>query len=231
MTSRFFEDYYWERNTTSNILLRTGLGARPVAATQASTQHLELTSYASDPEVAFGTRFSLVVAVTPKRGMHVYAPGATGYRVVELNVAPQPYVRMLPTKYPPSETYYFAPLKERVATYQKPFTLMVDVIPEATAEARKALSGVNELVLTGTLDYQACDDTICYNPVSVPLTWRVELKPNVPGRLRRRNHRGKSISMGEFRTAERFRDSRRPSSTLRTSCGRPDRPWLRRGSR
>ena len=27
VTSRFFEDYYWERNTTANILLRTGLGA------------------------------------------------------------------------------------------------------------------------------------------------------------------------------------------------------------
>jgi hypothetical protein len=179
VTSRFFEDYYWERNTTANILLQTALGAPPVAAIQASTPHLELTSYTSDPAVAFGTRFSLVVTVTPKRGMHVYAPGATGYRVVELKVAPQPNVRMLPTRYPPSEIYFFAPLKERVATYQKPFTLRLDVIPDATAEARKAFSGTNELLLTGTFDYQACDDKICYNPESLPLTWRVELNPNV----------------------------------------------------
>jgi hypothetical protein len=181
VTSRFFEDFYWERNTASNILLKTGLGAAAVPAIQASTQHLELISYPSNPEVAFGTRSSLVVEITPKPGMHVYAPGATGYRVVALNVASQPYVRVEPTKYPPSEIYYFAPLKERVATYQKPFTLAVDVIPEGTAEARKGLSAVNELVLTGTLDYQACDDTICYNPVSVPLTWRIALKPNVAG--------------------------------------------------
>jgi hypothetical protein len=109
VTSRFFEDYYWERNTTTNILLRTGLGTPPVSAIQAATSHLELTSYTSDAAVAFGTRFSLVVAVTPKRGMHVYAPGATGYRVVELRVAAQPHVRVRPAKYPPSETYYFAP--------------------------------------------------------------------------------------------------------------------------
>jgi hypothetical protein len=179
VTSRFFEDYYWERNTTANILLQTALGVPPVAAIQASTPHLELTSYTSDPAVSFGTRFSLVVAVTPKRGIHVYAPGATGYRVVELKVAPQPHVRMLPARYPPSEIYYFAPLKERVATYQKPFTLRLDVIPDATAEARKAFSGTNELLLTGTFDYQACDDKICYNPESLPLTWRVELNPNV----------------------------------------------------
>ena len=73
----------------------------------------------------------------------------------------------------------FAPLKERVATYQKPFTLVLEVTPEATPEARKTFSGTNELVLTGSLDYQACDDKICYNPESLPLSWRVELKPNV----------------------------------------------------
>src|SRR5688572_17444501 len=38
VTSRFFEDYYWERPTTSNILLHAGAGAPPIQATQASTQ-------------------------------------------------------------------------------------------------------------------------------------------------------------------------------------------------
>ena len=33
------------------------------------------------------------------------------------------------------------------------------------------------LTLRGTLDYQACDDSICYNPVSVPLSWTVTLTP------------------------------------------------------
>ena len=57
----------------------------------------------------------------------------------------------------------------------------MEVVPEATAEARKALSGKNELVITGTLEYQACDDKLCYNPVSLPLTWKLALTPNVPG--------------------------------------------------
>jgi hypothetical protein len=65
--------------------------------------------------------------------------------------------------------------------YQKPFTLMMEAVPEATAEARKALAGRNELTFTGTLEYQACDDTICYNPVSLPLSWKVSLRESVPG--------------------------------------------------
>ena len=114
--------------------------------------------------------------------MHVYAPGATGYRVIGLTVAPQPFVRMLPTRYPASEIYFFKPLNERVPTYQKPFTLIQEVVPEATEEAQAAFRGKDTLTLTGTLEYQACDDKLCFNPASVPLTWQLTLRPFVTER-------------------------------------------------
>ena len=182
VTSRYFEDYYWERNTVSNIMLRLGTVGTAVQATQVSTAHLDLRAYPSDASVALGTRFSLALDITPKRGIHVYAPGATGYRVITLNIAPQPYVRTQPLRYPASEIYHFVPLNERVPVFQKPFTLFMDVVPEATtAEARRAFAGRSELVITGTLDYQACDDKICFNPASVPLTWKVTMQGLVPG--------------------------------------------------
>jgi len=181
VTSRFFEDYYWERNTVSNVMLRVGTAGTPIQATQVSTAHLDLRTYPSDASVALGTRFSLALDVTPKQGMHVYAPGAAGYRVVALNITPQPHVRTQPLRYPASEVYHFVPLNERVAVFQKPFTLLMEVVPEATAEARKAFAGRNELVITGTLEYQACDDKICYNPESVPVSWKVAMEGLVPG--------------------------------------------------
>lgn len=179
VTARFFEDYYWERNTVSSVMLRAGTAGTPVEAIRASTAHLDVTAYASDRSVSLGTRFSLVADVNPKRGMHVYAPGATGYRVVGLTIDPSAHVRTMPIRYGPSEMYFFKPLNERVPVFQKPFALAVDVIPDATPEARKALAGVRELVFNGTLDYQACDDRICYNPASVPLSWKVALLDNV----------------------------------------------------
>ena len=179
VTSRFFEDYYWERNTVSDILVRTRGAGAAVQGTRVSTEHLDLNTYPTDAVVAPGTRFSVTLDITPKRGIHVYAPGATGYRVITLTVTPRPYVRTMPLRYPPSEIYHFVPLNERVAVYQKPFRLLMDVVPEATAEARQALNGITELVIQGTLDYQACTDKICYNPVSLPLSWKVELRPNV----------------------------------------------------
>ncbi len=33
------------------------------------------------------------------------------------------------------------------------------------------------LTITGTLHYQACDDTVCYRPVDVPVTWTIKLEP------------------------------------------------------
>ena len=176
VTSRFFEDYYWERNTVSNIMLRLGAANVPVEATHVSTEHLDLKAYPSDAHVALGTRFSLALEITPKRGMHLYAPGAAGYRVIRLDITPQAHVRTMPVPYPPSEIYHFVPLNERVPVYQRPFTLAAEVVPEATPEARKALAGKNELAIAGTLHYQACDDSICYNPVALPISWKVALR-------------------------------------------------------
>ena len=151
VTSRFFEDYYWERNTVSNVMLRLGAGRSPVQATEASTEHLDLKAYPSDASVALGTRFSLLLDITPKRGMHVYAPGATGYKVITVNIVPQPHVRTASLRYPVSEIYHFKPLNERVPVYQRPFSLVLEAVPEATAEARKALAAQKELIISGTL--------------------------------------------------------------------------------
>ena len=182
VTSRFFEEYYWERNTFSNVMLRLGAAGTPVQATQVSTAHLDVSAYASDASLALGTRFSLVLDVTPKDGMHVYAPGAVDYRVVALNITPQPHIRIEPIRYPASEIYHFVPLDEHVPVFQRPFTLVTEVIPEATVDGRAAFADKTEMVITGTLEYQACDDAICYNPVSVPLSWTVALAPRPPQR-------------------------------------------------
>jgi Disulphide bond corrector protein DsbC len=176
VTSRFFEDFYVERSTTERVLLRVGSGTVPVAATRIASGQLDFTTYASDAVVAPGNRFSLVVDVVPRRGMHVYAPGADGYRPIGLSVSSQPFVQLSPIQYPPSEIYFFKPLNERVPVFQKPFRLVQEIVLEGSVEAQSALKGKESLTIVGAVDYQACDDAVCYNPVSVPVTWTVSLK-------------------------------------------------------
>jgi len=179
VTSRYFEDFYIERNTISSIMLRLGDKAAPVAGTKISTGQLDVTTYPSEPAIAPGNRFSIAFDVTPHPGIHVYAPGAKNYRVIALNIATQPFVRLLPTRYPASQIYLFKPLNERVPVYQRPFTLVQEVILEGTPQAQASFRGKDSITVSGMLEYQACDDKICYNPASIPISWTLSLRPLV----------------------------------------------------
>jgi peroxiredoxin len=176
VTSRFFEDFYVDRNTVSSLLMKAGVHGASVAATKVSGAHLDLTTYPSDPAIAPGNRFSLVLDISPRPGIHVYARGANGYRAIVLNIAPQAGIRVLPIQLPASQTYFFKPLNEHVPVYQKPFTLVQEVVLEGTQQAQAGLRGKENVTLTGTLDYQACDDKQCFNPASVPLSWTLALR-------------------------------------------------------
>ena len=79
-------------------------------------------------------------------------------------------------QYPASEIYYFKPLQERVPVFQKPFRLAQELVLDGSAAGQEALRGKDEITITGALQYQACDDKICYTPVSLPLTWKVSLR-------------------------------------------------------
>lgn len=182
--SRFFEEFYRDRNTVASLMVKTGNAAEPVAGTRISSAHLEITTYPTDSGVAPGNRFSLVVEVRPGPRIHVYAPGASSYRAISLNIAPQAVLRALPLSYPPSEIYFFKPLNERVPVYQKPFRLVQEMILEGTPDAQAALRGKENVTVSGTLEYQACDDKTCYNPVSVPLSWTLSLRPLITERPR-----------------------------------------------
>jgi hypothetical protein len=130
----------------------------------------------SDATVAPGARVSIVVTVTPRPTMHVYAPGKHSYRIVRVTIDPQPWLRPHDTRYPPSEIYHFKPLDERVEVYSKPFRLVQDVTIRATSEVQKMLASMPTLTIAGALEYQACDDKLCYNPARVPFSFTVATK-------------------------------------------------------
>ena len=177
VTGRFFEEFYRERNTTANVMLKLGSGLSPIAAVEGTTAHLKLTAYPSDPSITVGTRFSIAVEIGPHPDIHVYAPGAEqmGYRVIGLTMAPVPHIRFEPVEFPASEIYHFEPLDERVPVYQQPFTLLQEVVVSGAADVEDALAELDALTLTGTLDYQACNDELCFEPVSVPLSFTLDI--------------------------------------------------------
>jgi len=173
--ARHFEEAYQERNTVASILVRRGAAASGPSMS-AETAHLTLVATLSDDRVAPGERISITWDIVPGPRMHVYAPGKHPYQVVRTSIDPQPWLRVIPPTYPASEIYEFKPLDERVEVYTKPFRLVQDVTILATNEVQKVLAQQTSVTITGRLDYQACDDTVCFVPQRVPVSWTVPLK-------------------------------------------------------
>jgi hypothetical protein len=142
--------------------------------TLAGTPHITMatsTSLAPGATAKPGATVKLFVDVIPDAKIRVYAPGAKDYLAVVLQLSPPPAgVRAGKLSYPPSQDWYFEPLKEHVPVYQAPFRLT-----QAITIASSVKPGQTITVL-GVFKYQACDDTICYNPVNAPVSWTLSIR-------------------------------------------------------
>ena len=139
----------------------------------AGTPHITMATSASATPAAPvkpGAAVKLFVDIVPDAKIRVYAPGARDYLPVVLEMSPSAGVRAGKLNYPPSQDWYFEPLKEHVPVYQAKFRLTQDIVVGAGVKPGETLT------VTGVLKYQACDDTICYNPVSAPVSWTVSVK-------------------------------------------------------
>jgi hypothetical protein len=77
--------------------------------------------------------------------------------------------------YPEPVRYLFKPLNEQVLVYKAPFTLRRPISVGEGEDQRRLLASRRTLEIRGTLRYQACDDRVCYLPMSIPLRWSVRL--------------------------------------------------------
>jgi hypothetical protein len=175
VTSRVFETAYQERDTMSSLIVRLG-GRVDAPVTKISAPHLDLTTFSTDQTVAPGTHFSLVVDAVPGKRVHIYAPGVSGYKPIALVIPPQEGLLVQDVRLPKAEDYFFKPLNEHVAVYQKPFRLLQDVTIDPSPQSEAALRGVPTMTIRGTLDYQACDDKVCFLPQTIPLQWTISVK-------------------------------------------------------
>ena len=79
-------------------------------------------------------------------------------------------------------------IKEKAPVYEKKFAVERDV----TFAQQKPLQVIvqdGKLAMESTFKYQACDDKVCYPPVTLPLKWEFIFEPHdstrVPAELRR----------------------------------------------
>ncbi|MGE3955616.1 MAG: protein-disulfide reductase DsbD domain-containing protein [Vicinamibacterales bacterium] len=124
----------------------------------------------SVPVVAPGGSVTLWADVTPHRAMHVYAEGATGYTAVSLVLTPNAAVSAGKVSYPKAGVVQVPGTVDRVPAYSGPFRISVPLTVKSTAKPGDVLT------LGAALNYQACDDRLCYPAAVAPVLWTLTVR-------------------------------------------------------
>jgi hypothetical protein len=177
---KYFTAKYTDRLTANNLIAKLfpELGAE--VSQNVEAPHLRLTLEQSDRSVIPGGRVSLIAEIELPPNVHVYSPGVQGYKPIQLKLHELSGIEFQPVSYPRSKTLYLEAIKEHVPVFDGRFRVSQDVTvtPSRAKDAVRALvAAEREISITGDLTYQACDQTICYPPTSVPVKWQLQVVP------------------------------------------------------
>lgn len=175
---KFFEAKYRDRLSGNSVIskLFPELGSEVTDTVEAP--HLQVAVEQSDRVGAPGSLVTLTAEVRLPPDVHVYAPGVTGYKPIELVIEPLPEMRFKPPVYPHSETLYLPAIKESVPVFEGTFHISQDVRVNTAASFASSLGTDGKVfTISGKLKYQACDKTTCFLPTSVPVKWEFRVMP------------------------------------------------------
>jgi len=130
--------------------------------------HATIAASPADVSGKAGEKLALFVDVTPKPGMHVYAPGNADYIPITVKLNSAADITAGKLAYPKADVMTLA--DEKVSVFEKPFRLTQDVTLDKSAKAGSTIA------VAGTVNYQACDDRMCYPPESAPVSWSATVK-------------------------------------------------------
>lgn len=176
----YFEAKYTDRFTANNVIGKLFPELAQEVSKSVEAPHLGLTLSQSDRTVVPGSRVTLIAEVQLPPGVHVYAPGAKGYRPIQLVLTKPRGVESGPVSYPNSKMLYFEPIQEQVPVFEGKFRITQDVMigfSKAGDGVRALLSSEKNVAIAGELRYQACTSTLCYPPTLAPVSWELNVDP------------------------------------------------------
>jgi AhpC/TSA family/Disulphide bond corrector protein DsbC len=177
---KYFEVKYTDRFTPNNVIGKLFPELAEEVSQNVEAPHLRLTLAQSDRTVAPGSRVTLTVEIELPPSVHVYSPGVTGYKPIQLVLHPTGGIESAPVNYPSSKILYLEAIKEQVPVFEGKFRITQDVtlpFSKAGDGVRAVFSRGKRVSIAGELQYQACDKTTCYPPTSVPVKWELKVQP------------------------------------------------------
>jgi DsbC/DsbD-like thiol-disulfide interchange protein len=149
----------------------SGVGsAQTLAPAPSALQHVTVAATTSAPVVAKGGTVTLWADISPKRDIHVYASDKGGFTPVKLVPTPRPDVKAGAVRYPVPDMTTEVGATAPIPVYGKPFRLALPITIAASARAGETIT------IAAAVNYEACDDRVCYPATSIPVLWTVKVK-------------------------------------------------------
>jgi hypothetical protein len=175
---KFFDPKYRERLTGNSIISKLFPELSEEVTETLEAPHLQVALEQSDVTGVPGTRVTLAAEVRLPADVHVYAPGANGYKPVRLVIEPTAQLEFKLASYPEPKFLYLPAIKESVPVFEGTFRISQDVQVNTGSEFWGSLGKDGKLfTISGKLEYQACDKTTCFLPTSVPVKWQLQVLP------------------------------------------------------
>jgi hypothetical protein len=156
------------------LWLLVGIAQAAVARTQLApaptVQHITVAAGPAAASAAPGAAVTLWADVTPKPSIHVYAAGATDFKPVTLVVTPNPAIRTGQPTYSKPDVATAQGSTGNVPAYAKPFRITLPITLKGTLKAG------DRVTVAGAVNYQACDERLCYPATSAPVAWTVAVR-------------------------------------------------------
>jgi len=141
-----------------------GLLAKP------GVQHASVIATASLAAASAGSVVTLWADVTPNPSIHIYAEGAKDFTPVSLVLTPNAGITTGRAKYPKPDAASAPGATDVVPAYKQAFRIAMPVTIKGTAKPGDVVS------IAGAVNYQACDDRLCYPVTAAPVAWKVTVK-------------------------------------------------------
>jgi hypothetical protein len=174
------EDEIGARSTPLGLLSKIVPETLTRGAKTIDQPHAKIELSQSDVKASWRNRIILRVAIDLPPGFHAYAPEVTGgYKPVKLEIPEtEHYWWMPPVNYPKSRTISIPALGENLPVFEGKFQMTTEAaVKWADFEQVDKEKKTHPVEIRGTLNYQICNDKVCFPPEHAPVSWTVEVQP------------------------------------------------------
>jgi peroxiredoxin len=176
IVAKYFEEDSSQSYTSAGILFHQFGWTPPGPTRTVEGKQITATLGASNTTVAPGQRVALTLDIDLQPNLHVYAPGVDNYIPIEWKMDDSATAQVHAPVFPHAEKLYLKAINETVPAYTSHFRLTRDITIPAEDKLKAAVDA-GHFAVDSTLNYQACDDRLCYFPQKMRLQWTFEVEP------------------------------------------------------